>query len=260
MSSTHFGPKPRLPIGRLSEDAMRELVVDIVSGKVLTSAQVPDNMCSLVFFPAAMGAFSPPPELRKELLGTTEPPESLEGEPPKPPHPGYGGEEPKLPPPPELVEVSSELVSAVEWGESDPQELEIETLRIQDMNAKAQLAWKRERGEWETALAAFKEECEKVDASYAQEVAEWKSTLDAHETKVAERKRLHDDWVARHDELFSEWMDDLGVMWGHTRDSFPRGVNGFPMFYVVGTVHKEDWNRVRLAVEREIERSQTFEV
>jgi len=238
---------------------MRDLVVNIVSGKVITSAQVPEAMCSLVFFPAAMGAFSPSPELRKELLGTSQPPESLDGEPPKPSHPGYG-EEPKMPPPPELVEVSPELVSAIEWGERDIQELEVETLRVQDMNAKAQLAWEKERKEWEGDLAAFKEECEKVDAAYAEEVGQWKSTLDAHEEKVAERQRLHDEWVARHDDMFSEWMDDLGVMWGHTRDSFPRGINGFPMFYEVGTVHKEDWERVRVAVEREIERSKTFEV
>jgi hypothetical protein len=238
---------------------MRELVLDIVSGRVITSAQVPDVTCRLVFLPAAMGAFSPPRELREALLGSSEPPESLEGEPPKPSHPGYC-EEPELPSKPELQEVSPQIVSDVEWGDVGPETLKVERAKVEEFNSKAVGEWELERETWEASLKEYKKACDQVDSEHNKDVAAWRKSLDAHAEKVAERKRLHDDWVALHDETFSEWMADLGVLWGHRKDSFARSINGFPMFYEVGALHKEDWDRVRGAVERERERAKTLDV
>lgn len=251
--------KPRMPISRLSEDAMRELVVGIVSGKVITSAQVPDVSCPHVFLPAAMGAFSPPEELREALLGSSQPPENLEGEPEKPTHPGYG-EEPPMPPKPPREEVSLEVRSGVEWGDVDDEELDVEVRKVEKRNAKAAAKWARDMKTWKEAIKAHKSHCDAIDLAYAEEVQSWRSTLDAHEEKVAERERLRKEWIARHDDLFSDWMGDLGVLWGHVKDAFPRSINGFPVFYEVGAIHKEDWNRIQAAVEREVERAKTLEV
>ena len=38
------------------------------------------------------------------------------------------------------------------------------------------------------------------------------------------------------------------------KDAGPRGINGFPMFFSLSVLHKEDWERVKAAILREQER------
>jgi len=169
---------PRLQVPRLTQDELRELVLDIVSGQVLSSSQVPARDWPLVFMPLAMGALDPSDDLVVEVVG------------PKPIIP----EEP-VPPTPD-----------------DPM--------------------------WAYA-----------DEEMAEARAERKAAI-----------KDHDEWDKRYRALFADWSADVGAITGNMKDTFPRGVNGYPMFHAVRVIHKDDWERVVKAVEREWERSKDIEV
>jgi hypothetical protein len=83
--------KPRLEIPRLTEDEMREMVLDRLACQVMFGTEVRERDVAMVFGCALVfpGILMPPPELIEKHLGSSEPPETLEGEPPRPEHPGY---------------------------------------------------------------------------------------------------------------------------------------------------------------------------
>jgi hypothetical protein len=251
--------KPVLPIPRLKEKGLRELVVGITRGTILTSNQVPESIVNLVFMPVGMGAFKPPPEVVEKLLGSSAPPDCLEGEPPKPKHPDYP-EEPSPPPRPVLEKVDPDLVSSVEWGDEEEGHLEKVMRDLEEENRNLIKSWNEDCINWQSLLDVWKADCERVDEVYARTIQEWKYTLSQHEGDIEKREGLRQDWIARYNDLFSDWGKDCGPLYGHTKDTWPRSINGYPMFYEVGILHKEDWKRVRKAVEGEWERQQTLSV
>ena len=249
----------RMPISRLTEKTLREVVVGVTNGNILSSSQVPDKMWNLVFMPLAMGAFIPPDELIEEAMGSREPPENLEGEPPKPTHPGYP-DEPEPPTKPTMEKLDSQLLSDVEWGECGEEVLEDATLSLDSRNAKAIKDWTEESLQWQSELEVWREACLVVDEDYNTEVIEWRESLDNHKGLAEARESQRKAWIAKYDETFKDWTADFGAVFGYMKDTFPRSVNGYPMFYEVSLVHKEDWDRIMKAVEREWERQQTIPV
>lgn len=249
----------KYPVPRLKEETMREIVLGIVKGNILTSSQVPESMVRMVFFPLSMGAFRPPEEVVEKVLGSSEPPEVLEGEPPKPPHPGYPSE-PEIPEKPILEKLGDDLVSQVEWGDLEESELHKVGREVDKRNREKVQAWERESLNWQTLLEAWKDECEKVDGEYAKILEGWRASLDQHKDAVEKREDLRNEWVARYNKIFKDWAEDFGPLYGELKNSFPRSINGYPMFYEVGLLHKEDWTRIRAAVDNELDRQKSISV
>ena len=68
-------PTPRMEIPRLSQEELRETVLDLLSGAVLSNHQVPVQDWAVVFLPVAFGCLNPPDEIVAEILGSANPPE-----------------------------------------------------------------------------------------------------------------------------------------------------------------------------------------
>jgi len=245
--------RPRLKVPRLSEDEMREIVAQRLAREVMFSDEVTPQSLNLVFLPLAMGALVPPKEFRKALLGSEEPPEMLEGEPPKPEKPPYPAC-PEPPPKPLMDAVDPEVQRKFDWGDMDADEYEVHASKVKAENDRRIKEWTDASLDWDRSLDARTEEIERINKAYEEALEEWQEALDGHPEKVAEREALRKDWIARHDELFSEWGADVGVLMGEMKHSFPRGVNGYPMFHSMRVIHKDDWDRIRTAIIREQDR------
>lgn len=258
----HEEGEPRIIRGvpRLSQEELRQLVLDLLSGQALSTDQVDTPAVKLVFMPLAMGALSPPEELREALMGSTSPPETLDGDPPKPEFPGYPQGPGDPPEKPVLGKLNPQVLRDLEWGEVD-EDMVAEAQEILDVeNTRRIQAWEDASREWHEALDAVASGRSRIEAKHDLAVKAWQAALIVHTGRAEARQRLYDEWVERHDRIFSRWSEDIGAIVGNMKDTFPRAINGYPMFHAIQTVHKDDWTRVRKAVEREQTRQRKLEV
>ncbi len=247
-------PRPKMSIARLTEERMRQIVSDRLARQVMFSDEVTPQSVNLVFLPAAMGGFSPPEELRLALMGSLKPPETLEGEPPKPERPSYPPPVGDPPPKPTLIRLAPEVERQFGWGDLDQEDLDAAKAKVEETNRQRIREWEEAYFAWDKSIDDRSSEVARIDAEYEQVIAEWEASLDAHEEVSAERQRLYDEWVEKHDRIFSEWGSDIGVLMGDMKDAFPRGINGYPMFHACLPIHKDDWKRIRTAIMREQDR------
>jgi len=79
---------PRMEVSRLSQEELRETVLDLLSGQVVSNHQVPVQNWAMVFLPVAFGCLHPPDEVVTGVMGSANPPEIPdEPEPPSPEDP-----------------------------------------------------------------------------------------------------------------------------------------------------------------------------
>ena len=57
-----------------------------------------------------------------------------------------------------------------------------------------------------------------------------------------------------------ESLSVIGLFWEYTSAALPRGINGYPMFGSVRMMHREDFDRAKVAIQRETERRKAIEV
>lgn len=246
--------RPRMPIPRLTEDQMREVVRDRLACKVMFSGEIPATVRSMCLLPVAMGALSVPPEIRTLLLGSETPPETLEGDPEKPEHPGYPPAPGEPPEKPTLGEIPAAMWSALEWGDVTEDQIKQAQADLDSENQDRIREWTDASFAWQDALDEHARAREAIDARHEEAVAAWRASLPAHEEAKTARQKAHDEWVEKHDRIFAEWGADIGEIMGRMSDAFPRGVNGYPMFHAVTIIHKDDWERIKAATIREQER------
>lgn len=241
-------------IHRMDRDELRKLVLGTADGSILTSAQVPPDLVGMVFMPVAMGALSPP-----EDASPPKPEEpKLEPEPAEPPSPTLP-DAPVEPTPPDPPPYPAEEMELVRWGRL----LEADVL---PQYHEAVAAHEVELAEWRrTALAAhgdalaeWNRTVESMRAAHTETMAAHAEALAAVRARNAEVRRRFDEamsrWEADRKTLYSEWYADLGVIYAEMRYALPRGINGYPMFTRCGLMHREDWDTVRAAVDREWDR------
>lgn len=64
--------------------------------------------------------------------------------------------------------------------------------------------------------------------------------------------------------VFANWEEDdlkkIGVIWEYTKEAGPRSINGYPCFFSLRIMHREDWDRCAAAIDREQDRQQDIEV
>ena len=251
---------PKLQVPRLQQEAMREIVRLRMAGQIMFSDEVPESLTGIVFMPLAMGALQPPKEVLVEFLGSEFRPEALKGEPPKPEHPGYQDEAGEPPAKPVLAKLPSKIQSDLEWGYIPEEEREDILRELKEENQKRIRAWEEGTSHWMDLLDSDRIRREEVDATHAEAIRAWEDSLSKHEEAVREREALKADWENKNRELITEWAQDIGVVMGNMKDTFPRGINGFPMFHAIQMIHKEDWVRIRSALIREQERAKEIEV
>lgn len=57
-----------------------------------------------------------------------------------------------------------------------------------------------------------------------------------------------------------EELSNIGVLYARMSQASPRAINGYPMFFEVSLMHKDDWERARVVIMQEYERLQNIEV
>ena len=248
-----------MDIPRQPKETLKQLVRDYIAGQVLFSAQVPDNLVHMVFLPLALGGLAYPveePELPEE-----------------PEKPVRGFSRPKRPVP-DVGEVREGLEAAVEearealdraefrdrWGEGEPREVEAarEALtRAEDALRDAEAAAERAAdAAHEAALTEHRANLAKHRLALSEwrgRMKVWREECDALQPKRAE-------WEAGRDAHFDKLKSDLGVVYGYHRDAMGRAINGFPMLATCSLLHREDWELVRKAIDRELDRQKEIEL
>ena len=251
---------PIFSVTRLNPEAMRELVRARLGGQVMFSDEVPPHMLATVFSPLLFGALNPPAEVLEKVLGSSEPPEALPDEPPKPVHPGYQDKAGEPPAKPVLGKVPSKVHSDMEWGYLPEEEWEVIRAKVADANQEKIRAWEDASMAWMDAADRDAEARKLVDEQHEQACRDWQEALSKHEEALAERQKLREEWDAKHKIFYEEWVRDVGAVVGNIKDTFPRSINGLPMFHTVQFVHREDWVRIRAAILREQEKAKDIEI
>lgn len=57
-----------------------------------------------------------------------------------------------------------------------------------------------------------------------------------------------------------EEIQNIGLIYEHLDQAGPMSVNSCPIFFSMRVMHKDDWNRARVAIEAEIERRKGIEL
>jgi len=252
-----------MSIPRMTEDQLREVVRDRLACKVMFSCEVHRDLVPMVFGCGLLGdVFLPPAEIIESVLGSASAPDSLPDEPDKPDHPGYPDPVGDPPEKPKLVKLPEQILSDLSWGEiaEDDPVIHEARIEVEAENARRIREWEDASHSWHDALDKEHRVRREIDAAYEANVEAWQSELDQRAAKVAEREAARQEWHDRYDEHFGEWLADLGVLSGDMSKTFPRSINGYPIFHGFQIIHKDDWKRIEAAIIREQERSASIEV
>ena len=248
---------PKLEVSRKTREELKEIVLGICSGEILTFEQVPSEMRHMVFLPMGMGALSPPSELMPLIPDPPKPQEY-------PPTPNA----PTMPPAPTALDESTKPVEppyptedmdAVRWGRKREEDV------LGPYNERMAI--------YQTQLAQWEQEVKQTHAvaleDHARQCAaletQHQDSLKAHARMCAQIKKSNEEQMAAYeaakaaikpmaDAIVNEWASDLGTIYGRMEHALPRGINGYPMFMRITILHKDDWDIVRPAVNRELER------
>lgn len=248
-----------MDIPRQPKETLKQLVRDYLASQVIFSSQVPDHLVHMVFMPLALGGLAYPvaePEV------PAEPAKPVRGfSRPKRPVPDVGAAREGLE---AAVAESREALDRAEfrarWGEDTPGEVEAarEALtRAEDALRDAEAAANRAAdAAHEAALTEHRANLAKHRLALSEwrgRMKAWREECEALQPKVAE-------WGAGRDAYFDKLKSDLGVIYGYRRDAMERGINGFPMLATCSLLHREDWELVRKAIDRELDRQKEIEL
>lgn len=250
----------KLEVPKRTKESLREIVRARLAGEIMFSDEVPAQSMGMVFMPVMFGALNPPKELLEQVLGSSEPPESLPEEPPKPLHPGYQDKAGEAPQKPVLGKLPDKAQSDRDWGYLPDEEWEELRAALDRKNQSKIRAWEEATEAWMRALDQDALDNKAVDEAHEKALQEWRESLSKHEEALAERERLREDWEQRSLQVYKEWTQDVGVIFGKMEHTFPRSINGLPMFHQIQILHKEDWERVKVALIREQKRTDELDV
>ena len=244
-----------MDIPRRTKEDLKQLVRDYVAGQVLFSSEIRDpHMVGMVFFPIMMGALSYgvaapvlPPEPVKPVRGFARP---------KRPLPDYvaakAGRGAAMS---EAREALTRAEFRARWGEGD-----------EGVEFEARVAFELSRD----ALADALSEAEKVaDAAHGVAMIEYRGVLSSHRMALREYRAAMVVWRASCEGRAGEvaaWelgeaahqkslAENLGVIYGYHRDALGGpAINGYPMLGTCWLLHREDWDVVKVAIDRELSR------
>jgi len=248
-----------MKIVRQDREKLKDIVRGYIANEIFFSAQVRDpSLVPMVFMPIAMGMLSYPVEKPE---GTKKP-----AAPARPVRPtkgvvDLGQEGQKLA---DEITQTEELITKVEfrarWGEASPDELS--GLR----QLRDSLAAELDRLS-QAANLSVEEDHKAALANYLTDLKEYRSARHAWRATVRTWEEGEEGLakrVAVWEEGRKEWHDtlarDLGVIYAYTKGANPRSINGYPMFMECGLMHKLDWDLVRKAIDKELERQKDIDL
>lgn len=268
------GLKVKYPIQDVAtKDELKKFVMAYCDGQILCDHQVRDsNIMGMVFMPLILGAFAikapeegaePSPEyLAQKALDKDIGPEPCQTPPPPTPvKPAYPPEPPKpanwREPDPEQVKIIEE---DIRWNVAPPERLEnyLEEIRLHNVGVD----YHRQQAltDWEAQKAAIDETHKKAMAQHKKTV----DTLRAADRRFAAKHRKWEIAKARQKALLSGFqagrMSDLGVIYEEYSKAGPRSINGYPCFFSFRVLSRNDWERARKAINRELEHRESMEV
>jgi hypothetical protein len=243
-----------MDIPRQTKDSLKTLVRDYVAGQVLFSSQVPEGIVSMVFLPVMMGGLRYPVE---------EP--SLPAEPPKPvrdftrpkrPTPDVGSvTEPLRVTVAEARATLDKVEFKARWSEASESDVDVARAALTRAEAALVDAEALAGRAADEAHGVLLTEYRAKLAVHRAEISRWRGEMKAWREACAGLQPAVDAWKAGKDVYFDKLSRELGVIYGYHKDAIgTRGINGFPMLGMCSLLHREDWELVKRAIHRELDR------
>lgn len=250
--------KMRVP--RRTDDELRADVRGILENQLYPSVSVPPSLVGMVFMPVLLGALAPPDEVRDLVFGGLGPK-------PKEPLPPEAPKKPKLPEAlpfpaePTLVEVDPEMEFKERWSDISPDEMAAHRAEVAQKNAETQAKYEAELARVTKHNETLNRRATRVCREHAKKLKQHQAAYKNWETtQLAEYHQKLAAWEALNEKLYTGWVQDIGCLIGDMKNTFPRSINGYPMFHAYYVVHKDDWKRIAAAVNRELDRAKNLEV
>jgi len=252
-------------IPKMTDEDLKKFVLDYLAGGIFTSLHVrnPETDLPMVFMVIALGGLSVPdamlpgvphlPKKPREPVKDALPrePEKLE----KPAEPEY--EEPDL----KHIE---DLEFKVRWNHLPTGAVDSYLQEVKDRNAKAKAEWEAEvaglSGEHKKTRAKWRRQCKNLKDKHQKALQEYAAEVEAWETENAEIIAAHKARKAVEEEVFKERAENIGIVWEYMKQANPMGINGMPTFFSMRIMHREDWDRCRKAINRQLEAQRDLEV
>lgn len=248
-----------MEIPRLNREKLKDIVRSFMAGDIFFSTQVREpEMMGMVFMPILFGAFSYP-VMRPE--GTQMPAPPVRPTRPKKGVVDTGEEGRKLDA--EIAgtqQLMEKMDFRVRWEEVSPEELMglqeslrnlirartelADTIRekvetVDRENLGVYLTDLREYRKARHAWRALVKNWEEGEQGLANRIAAWEAGKKAWDTALSE---------------------NLGVIYARMSDAGPRSINGYPCFFSCSFLHRLDWELVRKAINKEIERQKDIDL
>jgi len=240
-----------------------DFVQGVVAGRIFTDRDVDPSVLSMVFMPLVFGALQPQGEALKALQdAATEPGEEPE-EPEEPTEPKLPPQ-PKEPTEPDIIQPDQEKVrqiqSAIEWTDSPPDAMDTYLAEVGRENEVRAAKYKTEVLKWEQATEEWGRTCEALVLNFDMKMDEYGAALASYE----ERRNVWENLTARASAVrqgfMQQYTSTLGCIWEDIGEAGPRAINGYPMFMSMSMMNKDDFERARKAIERELVHQQEIEV
>ena len=250
----------RMHIARLERAGLKQIVLDLVDGRILTSDQVSPDMVGMVFMPLMFGALSIPDGLTppRPEEPTPEPLPPAPAKPEYPPAPGRSS--PPTPPP-----YPTEKMDLVRWGRLPEEDVLPPYAEAMAEHARTLAEWEATNTPlWDAAMAQHKQDCNAITAEADRVRVEHQEACDAIAARNGEASMQYRtkfrEWDVVAKEAYREWTADVGVIYEHYAKAGSRGINGYPMFMSCLILHREDWKIIREAADREVERRKNEDI
>ena len=227
----------------------------------------------MVFLPLALGALNPPKEAR-EALDTTLTALGLKaGEKPAakgiptvpdleslPPAPVLIVPVPKVPDPERIRKIKSDI------GYQDATEetlaFYLQHVEIENTQAKHQEeeAFSAATRRWDAICKEIEARNQIAENEHKEAVLAWHqaNATYAKDLEAWEILKLKEDSVCLG--FYEQFSSSVGCIWEDISKAGPRGINGYPNFFSFHIMSKPDWERAKVAIDRETQRAKEFEV
>lgn len=265
-----------------SPDDLKKFIRDYCDGRIYCDHQCPSpSLLPMIFFPLALGSFTPrapekeedpsPEWIALQQIPDPGPTPVLLPLPEEPPHPGY----PEPPADPSWVELdvatveelringtSTVAVSSIQDLLSMPDNPELQDYisSVEQQNAAL-------RATYDAAFSAYEQKRRDIDEQHQQALARLqkeKRKVERLNRSFAQRLALWSKRKAQKDTAFEGFMakryEKFGVLYEYMHCALPRMVNGQPCFMSARILSKEDWDKVRPVIRRELERREEIEI
>jgi hypothetical protein len=243
----------------MDREKLKDIVRGYIANEIFFSAQVRDpSLLSMIFMPLMFGALSYP---EPEPVGTVKPEAPVRPVRPIKAVPSVGPEGAKMDA--ELAELEG-LINRVDfrvrWEEASANELV-------ELREQHRLLQEQRRKLSEASIVAVERDHRILLDEYLGNLRAYRRARRAWRAQVknwedgeeglANRTRA---WEEGRQTWNKSVAENLGVIYAYTKDAGPRGVNGYPMFFGCAFLHRKDWDLVRTAIDRELERQKDIDL